>query len=113
MPLGVSLLAEALVFLQALVWITVLLSSAANSSQTPEDTSYIARETVRLANLLQPVSVQNCLTSLRHCCSIFTTVPAAVNGTGSLRALLRGKVALSLSEPKACILQTNKRTRPQ
>ena len=39
-------------YLQALIWITVLLSSAASSTRTPEDTSYIARETVRTSALL-------------------------------------------------------------
>lgn len=32
---------------QALIWITVLISSAAGASRTPEDTSYLVRETVR------------------------------------------------------------------
>ena len=36
-----------LLAVQALIWITVLISSAAGASRTPEDTSYLVRETVR------------------------------------------------------------------
>lgn len=35
-------------YLEALIWITVLISSAAGASRTPEDTSYLVRETGNL-----------------------------------------------------------------
>lgn len=38
----------AIAYLEALIWITVLISSAGGASRTPEDTSYLVRETGNL-----------------------------------------------------------------